>query len=361
MSFAQMYWIIAGLVVILTLSALLAWSLRQVRRDLQLRAPGNRTAAKGGIPSGEALAESAVGPPGRDNEGLAALAGATLAVSDAPETDPSDHEPPSRKTWAAAIPFSGRRGSASLKFEGGGDPAAGVATPVANAPGSDAPAGVADLGARGAPLPEAGTSPGLSALHTAPLVLNPEELESGLTSLDEDHILRLSALEDEVRDGAEEETATREKEDSLLVDSRSKDSPLIDTQTVEGAPLGAWPVVADHLARAGALGWMALTGEGILLGSDQAYDARVVERFGRLAAEAARSGALVGLSRPGRFTLRGDEGLVYMVSVEDLEAFGSSTGLPEGTWIVAFLENNGRHPDPVWESLFVSPARPAVP
>jgi|GEM_PF-6552884 len=121
------------------------------------------------------------------------------------------------------------------------------------------------------------------AEQSAPLVLGREEMDGADEILDEDHILRRSAYET-LADRSNGEAGFPE---SFL---QKLDDPRV-------------------------IGWLTVHPDGYVLASDQPYDDSVIAMFATLAAHAARTAEVVGLTETREFMVRGVEGMIAMAPV----------------------------------------------
>lgn len=151
----------------------------------------------------------------------------------------------------------------------------------------------------------------------APVVVEQHDVESSLSSLDEDNVLRLSAYDLYSTDEMEQDIEP-------IMEHEIKQE-VTETEVFSD-------LLRARLAHPRVLGWISLLLSGDVVASDQPYDEEVVKQFCSLAHMANETAVLVGLNEAREFLVRGVEGMILLVP-----AMRMVPGRPE--YVVVFLES----------------------
>ena len=110
------------------------------------------------------------------------------------------------------------------------------------------------------------------------------------------------------------------------------------------APDDFHALLRRRLQHPAVLGWLVIAADGQFRDGDQVYDDRVLELLHTLAANARETAATVGLTAPREVVIRGSEGVICVVSANQIEA-----GRTES--VVVFVEQGGMSPGEVARRL----------
>lgn len=348
------FFLVAGLIVLVVLVFLVTWTTRQLQR-----AEGNRAKRDGKSDRSSDGADRSLVQEDKDERGMAPD---FVTASSAPDAEMAVSFRP--------LDESAHVSSATVLVDGG--PPEVVAADVADAVPSVAdPSVAAAQGAGPDPLsaqrrqerieamlreleiamaqgPDDGA--GGLAEQTPPFVLDQLEAEHAMSSLGEDEVVHLSAYE------ARTALEAHAESESDLSSGMSSDAsganlsaPDVEEQALDqqltpraagdsrGVVLPDW--LSQRLTVPGVLGWLVVWPDGICSSSDQPYDALVIEHFAKLVNQALETARIVGLETAGEVNLRGEEGAIV---VAPLTAYGVSTE----AFLVVFVE--GAQVTPGW-------------
>ncbi len=110
------------------------------------------------------------------------------------------------------------------------------------------------------------------------------------------------------------------------------------------APDDFHALLRRRLQHPAVLGWLVIAADGQFRDGDQMYDDRVLELLHTLAANARETAETVGLTAPREVVIRGSEGVICVVSANQIEA-----GRTES--VVVFVEQGGMSPGEVARRL----------
>lgn len=166
--------------------------------------------------------------------------------------------------------------------------------------------------------------------QASPMILLQQDVDASFAALSEDHVLGLSVLSQASESAlVGDESTHRENEPARSV------SEMIEEPPLPAIDLRAY--LAERLAHPSVLGFMIIDEKGTISASDQTYDPELSELFGTLVADAKRTADTVGLASQQEVIVRGEEGLIYLLPLAQLEV-AQRPLVEDERFLVVFLD-----------------------
>ncbi|KUO97221.1 hypothetical protein [Ferroacidibacillus organovorans] len=165
--------------------------------------------------------------------------------------------------------------------------------------------------------------------QASPMILLQQDVDASFAALSEDHILGLSVLSQEAEpvEGETETPLHAVSEEKTPEDGMEPPLPSIDLKAY----------LSTRLADPSVLGYMVIDEKGNISVSDQTYDPELSELFGTLVADAKRTADTVGLASRQEVIVRGEEGLIYLLPLAQLEV-AKRPVVEDERFLVVFLD-----------------------